>query len=168
MQRFAKLWLENQDAVAGYIYLSVRDYHHAEDVLQEVAQSAAGSFDRYDPARPFAAWLIAIAKQRIADYYRRQGRRLPMLSGEAMEQLAVAHVDLAKDMDTRIAALQTCLSRLSDRHRHAIDMRYGQSMSPAQIAAKVGAKPTAVNALIYRIRKALEACVASQLQRRRP
>ena len=164
MQRFAKLWLESHDALAGYIYLSIRDFHAAEDILQEVAQSAAGSFERYDTDRPFTAWLISIAKQRIADHYRRENRHKPTLSSEAMDDLAAAQVEMAEDMDDRLTALRFCLSGLSERHRHAIELRYGRSLSPDQISAQVGAKATAVNALIYRIRKALSACIADRLE----
>lgn len=164
VQRFTRLWMKNQDALAGYIYLSIRDFHHAEDVLQEVAQSAAGSFERYDADRPFIGWLIGIARQRIADHYRRQGRRLPTLSGEAMEDLANMQIEMAEEIDVRMGALRQCLSTLSERHRHAIELRYGRSLSPQQIAEHAGVKRTAVNALIYRIRKALADCIANRMR----
>lgn len=165
IQRFTDLWLENQDMLAGYVYMQIRDFHDAEDVIQEVARSAAGSFDQYDPARPFGPWLIAIAKRRVVDYWRRQGRSPLTLTDQAMQQIADAHLQLSENRDERFDALRACLSRLSDRHRHAIELRYSQALSPEQIAKRVGASTTAINALIYRVRKALAACINDRLGR---
>ena len=165
IQRFADLWLENQDMLSGYVYMRVRNFHDAEDVIQEIARSAAGAFDQYDPAKPFGPWLVTIANRRVVDYFRKQGRSPLTLTDEAMEDLANAHLELAEHRDDRFDALQACLSRLSERHRHAIDLRYGQALAPEQIANRVGASPTAVNALIYRVRKALASCINKRLGR---
>lgn len=165
IQRFTDLWLESQDMLAGYVYMRIRNFHDAEDVIQEIARSAAGTFDQYDPAKPFGPWLITIANRRIVDYFRKQGRSPLTLSDQAIKEIADAHLELADSSDERFDALQACLSQLSDRHRHAIDLRYGQAMEPEQIAKRVGASPTAVNALIYRVRKALASCIKERLGR---
>lgn len=166
IQQFTNLWLANQDMLSGYVYMRVRDFHDAEDVIQEIARSAAGTFDQYDADKPFGPWLITIANRRVVDYYRKQGRSPNTLSEEALQHVADAHLELADGRDDRFDALQACLAQLSERHRHAIDLRYGQSLAPEQIAKRVGASPTAVNALIYRVRKALAACINERLGRR--
>lgn len=163
IQRFADLWLENHEMLSAYVYLRLRNPHDAEDVVQEVARAAAGSFDQYDPAKPFGGWLTGIAKRRIADYFRKQGRSPVSLSDQAMDELADAQLDLATTRDVRYDAMQDCLAKLSDRHRRAIDLRYGQSLSPDAIAKRVGASTTAVNAMIYRIRKALADCINDRI-----
>lgn len=165
IQQFTDLWLANQDMLAGYVYMRVRDFHDAEDVVQEIARSAAGTFDQYDADKPFGPWLIVIANRRVVDYYRKQGRSPHTLSDDALQHVADAHLELADSRDDRFDALQACLSKLSDRHRHAVDLRYGQSLTPEQIAKRVGASPTAVNALIYRVRKALASCIKERLGR---
>lgn len=166
IQRFTDLWLANQDMVTGYVYMQVRNFHDAEDIVQEVARSAAGTFDDYDASKPFGPWVIVIAKRRIVDYWRKQGHSPLPLTEQAIEHLASAHLEISKTRDERYDALQACLSKLSDRHRHAIDLRYGQALAPDQIAKRVGASPTAVNALIYRVRKALASCIKDRLGRR--
>ena len=163
IQRFTNLWLENHDMLRAFVYMWVRDFHDAEDVIQEVASAAAGSFDQQDTSKPFGSWLIGIAKRRIADYYRMQNRIPLALSDQAMDELAEAQLDLAKSKDRRYDAMQVCLDRLSDRHRRAIDLRYGNDLSPEQIAKRVGASTTAVNAMIYRIRKALADCINDRM-----
>jgi len=165
MRDFTRLWLENQHVVAGYIYLSIRDFHHAEDVIQETAQSAVDSFDGYDPARPFAAWAIAIAKQRIVDYFRRQGTRQPAISSEAIDALGEAYITVAEESDERLAALRDCVARLTGRHREVIELRYGKSYAPEKVADRLGLKVNAVNALVFRARKALAVCIENTLRR---
>lgn len=168
MQQFAKLWAKHQSSAASYIRVFVQDHAHAEDVLQEVAYSAAGSFDRYDANRPFIGWLIAIAKQRIVDHYRREDRRAVLLSDAAMDSLAQACVNADNDpqADERLEALQTCLTKLNDRQRQAIDFRYGQSLTPVQVAEQIGSNTTAVNALIYRVRRLLLDCIRDRMEAR--
>lgn len=163
IQRFADLWLDSQDMLAGYVYMRVRNFHDAEDIIQEIARSAAGTFDQYDPAKPFGPWLVVIANRRIVDYWRKQGRCPVSLSDDAMRHLANAHLALAEQRDDRFDALQVCLSQLSERHRHAIELRYSQALPPDQIAKRIGASTTAVNALVYRVRKALAACINERL-----
>lgn len=165
MQRFATLWAKHQHAAACYIRVFVRDDAAAEDVLQEVAYSAASSFDRYDPGRPFVGWLIVIAKQRVIDHYRREQRRSMLLSDAAMDSLADAGAAAAQDMqnDQRLEALRVCLSKLNPRQKQAIDLRYGHAHTPAQVAEELGTNPTAVNALVYRIRKLLLDCIQHRM-----
>jgi RNA polymerase sigma-70 factor (ECF subfamily) len=165
MRDFTRLWLENQHVVSGYIYLSVRDFHHAEDVIQDTARSAVDSFAGYDPARPFAAWAIAIARQRIADHFRKQGRRQPAISSEAVDALGAACAEVAQEADERLHALRQCMAKLTGRHREVVELRYGKSYSPDKIADRLGLKPNAVNALVFRARKALAQCVNQQMRR---
>lgn len=159
IQQFASLWLKSHDMLAGYVYMRVRDFHDAEDVIQEVARSAAGSFDQFDPTKPFGPWLITIANRRIVDHWRKQGNAPTPLTPEALEAIVDAHIELDQDRDERFDALQACLATLSDRHRRIIDLRYGQALRPDQIADRVGTSTTAINALIYRVRKALAQCI---------
>ena len=67
---FAKLWLQAQHALGGFVFLHVPDHHLADDIIQEVAELAAERFEQYDQSRPFIAWLIGIARNRIAQAYR--------------------------------------------------------------------------------------------------
>lgn len=166
MQRFAKLWVRHQDAAASYIRLFVSDPAHAEDVLQEVAYSAAGSFERYDPDRPFTGWLITIAKQRIVDHYRREKKRMMLLSGEAMDCLAQASAEIASPgfSEERLKALNICIAKLNARQQEVLAFRYSQAQSPNDIAEKLGSSTSAVNALLYRIRKLLHHCIEDRIE----
>ena len=48
MRDLARLWVQSQPAISAYIAASVYDIHHAEDLVQEVAQVVAEKFADYD------------------------------------------------------------------------------------------------------------------------
>ena len=164
LERFTRLWMDNHRAVAAFIRMSVQDLHHAEDVLQEVAADASRNFDQYDPDRPFVAWLIGIARQRIADYFRKSKKRQLALAPDVADALAAAHVDLAQEMDDRLIALRKCMERLPERQRKLVKQRYGRGLTLAEIAQAVGSNAKAVNALFVRLRVALRTCIEQRME----
>lgn len=166
LERFTRHWLESHRAVSAFIRLSVHDLHHAEDVLQEVAADASRNFDQYDPDRPFVAWLIGIARQRIADYFRSSNRRQLPIAPDVADAIAQAHIDLSDEMDDRLIALRKCMDRLPDRHRKLIDQRYDRGLGLGDIASAIGSNAKAVNALFTRIRKALQGCIEQRMEAR--
>ena len=60
-EKLARLWTESQSVVASYIFSLVRDFHLAEDILQQVAVVLVREFEKYDPSRPFLPWTMGIA-----------------------------------------------------------------------------------------------------------
>lgn len=164
LQRFTELWLENQHLLAGFIRLQVRDHHKAEDIIQEVARDATANFDRYDPSRPFAAWLIGIARMRMAEHFRKHGRQPMTFSTDIVDSVADAFIDMQPQVDDRLAALRACVERLGDRHRKVVKLRYDQMLSPEAIGEKVGSKPNAVNVMLHRVRKALAECIRRRME----
>lgn len=52
-----------------------RDSSDIEDAIQDVLLTVHSIRQTYDPTRPFAPWLVAIANRRFVDRLRRQGRR---------------------------------------------------------------------------------------------
>lgn len=114
---FAELWLESCDALGGFICVHVHDQALAEDILQEVARQATANFDKYDQQRPFIAWLIGIARQRIAGAYRERGRSPITFSSDVIESLTDAYTQMQDGMDDRLEGLRVCVGKLNDRHR---------------------------------------------------
>ena len=51
-----------------------RDPGDVEDTVQDVLLTVHAIRHTYDPTRPFGPWLLAIARRRIIDQLRRQGR----------------------------------------------------------------------------------------------
>lgn len=161
---FTDLWLGSQYALGGFVGLHVQDAGLAEDVIQEVARQATANFDKYDPSRPFTAWVIGIARQRIAETYRKRGRQPLIFSSDLVDSLTDALSQLEPEMDDRLEGLRECLAELSDRHRRVVELRYARQLSPEQIAEQVGASRTAVTTMLHRVRNALRICVSKYME----
>jgi len=166
LRRFTELWMANQHVLGGFIRLQVRDHHLAEDIVQEVAKDATSHFDRYDASRPFGAWLIGIARQRIAEHYRKQGRKPLTFSSELMDRIERSYIEIQPELDDRTSILEACLERLGERHRRLVQLRYEQLLSPDEIAAKVDAKVGTVNVILHRVRKSLAECIQNKMEAR--
>lgn len=158
--RFTRLWIEAQHTLTGFVTLHVQDYASVDDIVQEVATQATENFDQYDPDRPFGAWLIGIARMRIAEAYRKKGRSPVVFSNDVMESITQAFIDAQPEVNDRLEALRECMGKLSDRHRRVIDLRYTRQKSSDQIAEQVGGGAEAIDSMLYRIRLALRQCIA--------
>lgn len=164
---FAERWLDAQHAIGGFICVHVQDQSLADDIVQEVARQATANFDKYDPNRPFIAWLIGIARQRIAENYRKQNRRPIVFSSDIVDSITDAYVDLQPEVDDRLDALRGCMDQLSNRHRRVIELRYARQLSQEQIGEQVGTNGRAINAMLFRIRTALRECVSKAMEEMR-
>ena len=164
---FAELWLVSQHALGGFVHLHVPDHHLADDIMQEVARLAAERFEQYDQDRPFVAWLIGIARNRIAQAYRERGRRPVVFSSEVLDAIAHAYIDMQPTEDDRLDGLRVCMNKLSDRHRRVIELRYSRQMTSEQIAGQVACSPRAVTSMLQRIRSALRKCVSQYMEAQR-
>lgn len=162
---FAELWLKSQNTLGGYVCAHVPDHTMAEDVMQEVARQATANFDQYDHAKPFLGWLIGIARQRIADSYRAKNRRPIVFSSDIVDKFAKVYVELEPEEDERADGLRVCMSKLSDRHRRVMELKYSRRQSTQTIAEQVGGSPGSVDTMIYRIREALRQCINQHLER---
>jgi len=162
--RFTRLWIEAQHTLTGFVTLHVHDYALVDDILQEVATQATENFDQYDPTRPFGAWLIGIARMRIAEAYRKKGRSPVIFSNDVMESITTAFIAAQPDASDRLEALRACMDKLSERHRRVIDLRYSRLKSSEQIADQVGGSAEAIDSMLYRIRMALRQCISSFLE----
>lgn len=137
---FTKHWIHSQHAITGFVSMHVKDYALVEDIVQEVGAQASKNFDKYDPSRPFSAWLIGIARLRIVDMLRERGRRPVVLSGEALDALTAELSAMQPETNERLEALRWCMDKLSERHRRVIELRYARQQSSETIAEKVGRK----------------------------
>lgn len=159
----ARLWVAAQPSVSAYIWSCVRDFHVAEDLLQDVAEDAALSFERYDPARPFVAWVLGIARFKVIDYYRKNEKDPHVFTGDALEHLSAGFVETYPTLSPRREALAACLQKLPTKSRRVLEMRYELDMKPAKIAKHVGSTSGSVRVTLTRIRNALAQCVRQRL-----
>lgn len=164
---FTEHWLRAQHALGGFVRLHVRDHNLADDIIQEVAKQATENFESYDPSRPFIAWLIGIARLRMVDVFRKQGRSPVVFSTEAVDALSQAYTEMEDEVSDQLAALRSCMDKLNDRQRRVLELRYARRQSSSQIAEQVGGNAGSIDVMTHRVRCALRQCIERHMGARR-
>lgn len=162
-ERFARCWLDAEPAVRAFVFAAVRSFQDAEDVVQQTALVAARRFDDYDPSRPFVAWSLWLARSRVIDYYRAQGRRRAVFSDAVLDRVATAIAERHVPANGYAAALERCLEKLPARSRRVLDLRYADDASAESIARAVDSTAGAVRVMLFRIRALLADCIRGEL-----
>ena len=137
------------------------DEHTAHDVTQEVFVSAWKARDQYDPSKgTLAAWLVGIAKRRIIDHLRSEGRHADRRAAAPLEHVDPdGESDLSRTVDRMVVA--DALRTLPDRARDVIVLAYIDGLTHQEITERTGLPLGTVKSDIRRglgrIRSCLEA-----------
>ena len=143
----------------------VRVAEDAEDLTQETFVRMFKALDRYDPTRPFPAWLLTIAARLSIDQLRR--RRVKTVSlfrsepGSDEEQ-AVEFADpgpgpeeLAERQEEQRGA-DRLIGSLPEHYRIVVVLRHQQGLSYEEIAEALHLPLGTVKARIHRARALLK------------
>jgi len=150
-----------------------RDPRDVEDTVQDVLLTIHAIRRTYDPARPFAPWLVAISNRRVVDRLRKGGRlrqfETPLAETdpgdpESADPLAPAAQDghfasfqdggeEGSDVDAQ--ALRRAVDRLPPGQRQAITLLKLQELSLKEAAQATGQSITALKVATHRALKSL-------------
>lgn len=129
------------------------DASDAEDLVQETLIAIHAKRATWDPRQPFTAWAYAVARHKLIDHLRRQGRRPTHPLEEASELFADHTVeDGAARWD-----LGRCLSLLPLRQRRLIEDVRLRGLSVAEAAERHGYSVAAAKVSLHRSMKSLNA-----------
>lgn len=163
VSKLALLWGQAQPAVTAYIRASLRDHHDCEDVTQATAQYIVKNFDDYDPATPFTAWAIGVARYRILGCIRQQQRHARVLSDDVIQILPKAFIAMESKALPQQDALEQCVQKLNDRSKGMLFRKYSEGASHRDIAKSLDVAPNTVTVLLRRIREKLAKCIESRM-----
>ncbi len=155
-------WTLVQPVVSAFVGAVVRDFAARDDILQEVAVAVLESYDTYDPARPFQAWALGIARNQIRQYLRKQHRDLLTFDEQVVANLAIAFDEESSQLAHELDHLQVCLGKLDTKARNVLELRYSRGWKPAAIATQLNLSANAVAKSLQRIRDLLRECIRRQ------
>jgi len=162
---YRELVTRYQRQVYTLAFRMVRSGEDAEDVTQETFVRVFRSLARYDPARPFAAWIHTIAARLSIDLIRRRKNRplsmtLGGTEGEDERTLDIADPGLGPDEvvshgeeERNTGAL---IDSLPPHYRVVVMMRHQQDFSYEEIAEALKLPLGTVKARIHRAREILK------------
>jgi RNA polymerase sigma-70 factor (ECF subfamily) len=151
--RFAELYEMNFDRVYAYVLHRVRDRDLAEDLTAEVFHHALANLARFEwRGAPFAAWLIRIAANAIADRFQSAAVRHEIAT-DTLEDTG-ADVRANNEVERR-AMLFKLVDSLPEDQRLVVVRRFVDQRSVREIAEELGRSEGAVKQLQFRALQAL-------------
>ena len=146
--------------IAPYLHSLARRHHgdpgDVEDAVQDVLLSVHAIRHTYDPQRPFGPWLVAIAKRRIIDRLRRQGRtRAREVALDLEHETFSAPEANLGEADWNKRVLGGAIENLPPGQREAVRLLKLQEMSLQQAAAASGMSVAALKVAMHRALKNL-------------
>jgi RNA polymerase sigma factor (sigma-70 family) len=136
----------------------------ADDVVQDTLISVHAARHTYDPRRPFAPWYYAIARNRLIDALRKEGR----VSKREIGVETLPDVDAAADTqetpyaDGDIEAVRAALRTLPPRQREIVEALKLRDESVRDIASRLSMSPSAVKVTAHRGYRALKRLLGVQ------
>ena len=128
----------------------------AEDVTQDTFVAALQRMSTYDPAQAIGPWLRAIARNRAIDLLRRRARapEPQMAPSQSVEVLAIERLEAER--------VRAALSRLPDRDRAMLVLRYWEDQPVEAVARALGMTDGAGRVALMRARRTLGALLAME------
>ena len=149
-----RLYERNASRVFGYCLKMLGSREEAEDASQTTFMQAFRALQRGVVPAFEQAWLLTIAKNVCLARHRASGRRRAVELVRDPQDLEVLAGGPDQE-DVPLAGLQAALARLPEMQRRAFLLREWQGRSYAEIALELGVTLPAVEALIFRARRAL-------------
>ena len=162
-EQFIRLWTEARPAVAAFLHALIPDHHTAEDLLQEVAVVLLRKLADYDPARPFLAWALGVARFELLEHRRHLARSPICVDSDLVGRLADTWAERQPDLEARRAALRDCLRTVGGKTAAMLRLRYEEQLGFDAVAERLGIAAGGVRMALSRARDTLRNCVRDRL-----
>lgn len=156
----------HRERLLSVIYLrmgpELRTRLDPEDILQEVAIEAINSWHSLEDPRHAGAWLVVLAKRKVARVLRdqvgvaaRDPRRERTIKTDFAMPAKGSGPVTAADRKDRLHLLEAALQSLSPDHREVILLARIEGLSAREVGERMGRSENAVNLLLGRALKRL-------------
>jgi len=162
-RQFVTLLARHEARLHGYILTLLPHWADAEEVLQEVNLIMWEKFDQYEPGTNFFAWGCQIARYEVMRARRRRDRDHVRFSDATLDTLADETESMQDELVDRSQALLECMTKLPDRDRNLIELRYAEGATTLSVAEATGRSTDAVYKALARIRRTLHDCIQRAL-----
>lgn len=150
---FADLYEVHFEKVYAFVARRTGDRGAAEDLTSEVFHKALANLRNYEwRGAPFAAWLLRIAANAIADHFRRRAREAPERDDVPESSSRAEQEELANR-----ARLFRLVDQLPADQRRVVFARFVEQRGIREIAQQLGRSEGAVKQLQLRALQKLRA-----------
>ncbi len=143
-----KLIAESQSRLYTYLLYNVPTPEDAQDLLSEIYLAALRSIPSLDSSDGLIRWLYAIARRKVADYWR---QAVPV--SELSDSLEATSNGISLEF-------REALALLPELTRQALLLRYREGLSVEEVSHIIGRSYKATESLLSRGRALLKAALA--------
>ena len=145
---FEEVYDEYYDKVYRTVYMRILCRENTEDIVQDTFVKAMKAYDRFDPkVSSVYTWLCTIATNTLYDHFRKTGSDKVISLEDYMEagfEPGSADPELEKLTDGYARSAYVILSRLNEKDRSLLSMRFGLEMSYKEMADVLSSNEKAV------------------------
>lgn len=163
-----------RDHMVKFAATQLPDKAIAEDLVQDALLGAVKNLQHFSGRAAFRSWVFAILKNKMVDFFRRQGRAPKTESldfednfqenghwqDQATPQVWQCPENGLKQQQF-MQVLELCLNKLPARQARVFMMREFLGLSTLEICGQVGITQTNLNAMLCRARTALQQCLST-------
>jgi len=152
--RFSEIYELYIRRIYRYLYSRVGNTQEAEDLTAQVFLAALETFEHFREDGYFGAWLFGIARNKVADHFRRHEHTAPL--GEDDPSPAGEDVLAGVIRSERAAALEALIRALPEGERELLRLRFIGEMSFRDMARALKKNEDAVKKSLYRLLERLQ------------
>ena len=153
---FEAVYQQELPQVYNFFRYRVGDDQVAEDLTAETFEKAWRNREKYrDDLATFSTWLFTLARRIATDYYRRQKPTIPLDEAAAVPDPQVLEEVAQQRADFR--RLSFLLSRLAERERELVALKYGAGLTNRAITRITGLSESTVSTILHRVTQQLRA-----------
>jgi RNA polymerase sigma-70 factor, ECF subfamily len=164
LQDFVRELTAAQGRIRAFIVSLMPGSPDVADVLQETNLTLWKSRERFVPGTNFIAWAFTIARLEVLHQRDRAKRLGRLVLSEKLMDILADETPEHPPHESYLAALESCMSKLSDTQREIIEARYQPKLSLEIHARLTGRNPGALRAALLRIRSVLRECIENSIQ----
>jgi len=158
-REFSDLYRTHLRDIYSYAYYRVGNHHDAEDLTEQTFLQAYRHFERAQresDGRPLRPWLIRIAHNLAANFYRDRSRKPESALEDAAIISAPHTTETLVEGREELERVLVGVAKLPDDRREALIMRFALGMDNREIARALGRTDGATKVLLHRATRQLE------------
>lgn len=160
---FEELFKRYKDAIFFMLLKMVNNKNDAEDLTFEAFGKAFRNIRQYSPKYAFSTWLFKIASNNCIDFLRKKKGNTVSIDGkednENERSITLESNTLNPEQDyikkQKATIMRRQVSRLKERYRRLIELRYFEEFSYEEIAKELKLPIGTVKAQLFRARELL-------------
>lgn len=163
VNEFTKIYKQYYKRVFKYICYRINDQHMAEELCSQVFEKIIEKYNSFSgDEKTLESWIFTIARNTVTDYYRTKEKKFHFSLDYIIDMISPKpspdELILTKENNSY---LFEALSRLNEKERSVVSLKYGADLKNTEIAKLMGLSESNVSVILYRSLKKLKKILVS-------